>query len=91
MDELVDFDLDLKEIEEIIIKTDEKQEEKIDWTKAWSKKYPILAEYNSIDGMDKYLQEIFKLYENMKSEYGLSELDTMLIVKDMIYRIYKNK
>ena len=41
--------------------------------------------------MDKYLQEIFKLYENMKSEYGLSELDTMLIVKDMIYRIYKNK
>lgn len=41
--------------------------------------------------MDKYLQEIFKLYENMKSEYGLSELDTMLIVKDMIYRIYINK
>ena len=30
LDELVDFDLDLKEIEEIIIKTDEKQEEKID-------------------------------------------------------------
>lgn len=47
LDELTDFDFELSNIQEIIEKTDEEKSSKIDWTKAWSKKYPVLAEYQS--------------------------------------------
>ena len=43
LDELIEWDADMQEIQEIIEKTSEELTRKIDWTKAWSKKYPILA------------------------------------------------
>lgn len=45
LDELIDFDLDMQEIEQAIQRSDEKRDETIDWTKAWGKKYPILLQY----------------------------------------------
>ncbi len=89
LDELIDFDMDLKEIEEIMAKTDEKREERIDWSSAWSRRYPILASYRSLPGMDRYLEQVSILCGRVKAEFGLSELDTFLVVKDMVYRAYK--
>ena len=37
LDELIDFDMDIREIREAIDKTSEKAEQKIDWTSAWGK------------------------------------------------------
>ena len=34
LDELIEFDIDAKEIEEVIKNTNEKKEEKINWTQA---------------------------------------------------------
>ncbi len=34
LDELIDFDIDVREIQEVIGKTSEKTEEKINWTNA---------------------------------------------------------
>ena len=48
LDELIGFDIELKEIEDVIKNTDEKKESKINWTNAWGKKYPVLLEYTSI-------------------------------------------
>ena len=45
LDDLIEFDVELSEIQEIIEKTDEKIEERIDWTSAWGKKYPVLLQY----------------------------------------------
>lgn len=45
LDELIEFDIDIKEIEEVIKNTNEEKEAKINWTNAWSKKYPVLAIY----------------------------------------------
>lgn len=45
LDELIDFDIDIKEIQDTIDKTNEETEEKINWTNAWGKKYPILLSY----------------------------------------------
>ena len=42
LDELIDFDLDVNEIQKMIERTSEEVEEKIDWTSAWGRKYPIL-------------------------------------------------
>lgn len=38
LDELIEFNVDVKEIEEVIKNTNEEKEAKIDWTNAWSKK-----------------------------------------------------
>ena len=48
LDELIEFNIDVKEIEEVIKNTNEEKEAKIDWTNAWSKKYPVLATYQSM-------------------------------------------
>ena len=45
LDELIEFDIDVKEIQEVIDRTSEEVSEKIDWAKAWSKKYPVLSQY----------------------------------------------
>lgn len=45
LDELIDFDIDIREIQEAIQRTSQETEEKIDWTSAWGKKYPILLSY----------------------------------------------
>ena len=48
LDELIEFDVELDEIQKIIDRTDEKAADSIDWTSAWGKKYPILSsEYSS--------------------------------------------
>ena len=47
LDELIEFDLEVREIQEAIDRTREEVSDKIDWTKAWSKKYPVLAQYQS--------------------------------------------
>ena len=37
----------MDKIEKIIKNTDESNQDKVDWTKAWSTKYPILKKYQS--------------------------------------------
>ena len=37
LDELIDFDVDMKEIERAIEKSSVEKDEKVDWTKAWGK------------------------------------------------------
>mgnify|MGYP006993163121 CR=1 FL=1 len=41
LDELIDFDIDIKEIQETIDKTNGDVEEKIDWTNVWGKNIPF--------------------------------------------------
>lgn len=65
--------------------------EKVDWTSAWGKRYPILAEYSSLEGIDRYKAELEDILKRFTSEYSLSKTDGMLAVKDMLYQIYKNK
>ena len=45
LDELITFDSDVQELQDIIERTSEELTNKIDWTKLWRKKYPILNEY----------------------------------------------
>lgn len=45
LDDLIEFDLGVSQVEEAIERSTEELEEKIDWTSAWAKKYPILATY----------------------------------------------
>ena len=91
LDELIDFDIDLKEIEQIIENSNKEKQNNIDWSSAWSKKYPILATCMSLDGIEKYSAQIENICKKVKAEFDFSELDTFLVVKDIVYRIYKKQ
>lgn len=90
LDELIDFDADLQEIEEIIKNTDEEKEEIINWTNAWGKKYPILIKYQNEVNIDEYKKEIRKMLNNLQSEYNYNNLDSMLVLKDILYHEWKD-
>ena len=91
LDELIEFNVDVKEIEEVIKNTNEEKEAKIDWTNAWSKKYPVLATYQNKVDISKYALEIRKMFNSLQVEYGYNELDSMLILKDILHHEWKDK
>lgn len=91
LDELIEFDVDIKEIEEVIKNTNEETEAKINWTNAWSKKYPVLATYPKIVNISKYSKKIRQMLDSLTYEYGYNELDSMLVLKDILYHEWKDK
>ncbi len=91
LDELVDFDLDVKEIEQAIEKTSEETERKIDWTKMWGKKYPVLTSYQKIVQTDDYALRLRELLDSLKSRYGFSDLDAMLVLKDILAYVWNDR
>lgn len=60
----------------------------INWTKVWSKKYPILNKYDKEVDVEKYKKEIRKLLNQLKQEYKYNELDAMLVLKDILAKEY---
>ena len=80
-----------EEIEKVIKSTNEENESKINWTNAWSKKYPVLATYQNKVDISKYALEIRKMFNSLQVEYGYNELDSMLILKDILYHEWKDK
>lgn len=63
--------------------------DEIDWTSAWSNKYPILASYGSIEGINSYCEKISEIYDRFKNEFNLDDVDAVLILKDILYKKYK--
>lgn len=78
----------MDDIEKIIKNTNEKNQEKINWTKAWSTKYPILKQYQKEVDIKKYSTEIRKMFNSLQDDYAYSELDTMLVLKDILAHEY---
>ena len=91
LDELIDFDIDVKEIERVIENTSEETQKKIDWTKAWSKKYSVLGVYRQTVDVEKYGRELQKLLGQLKIEYGYNDLDALLVLKDILGRVWNRK
>ena len=91
LDELIDFDIDLKEIQEAIKKTSAETEERINWTNAWGKKYPILLKYQTDVNIPNYAHRINMMLDELKQEYSFSEQDGMLVLKDILYNVWKNR
>ena len=79
LDELIDVDLD------------EKKEAKINWTNAWSKKYPVLATYQQEVDIDKYARQIREMLTDLQVKYHYNDLDSMLVLKDILYHEWKDK
>ena len=91
LDELIDFDADVKEIEDMIEKTSEETQKKIDWTKVWSKKYPVLDTYQEIVNIDDYAHELRRLLKKLRIDYGYNDVDALLVLKDILSKVWKDK
>lgn len=91
LDELIEFDIDVKEIQEMIDKTSEKVTDKIDWTKTWGKKYPILTQYQNEVDIPLYASELRRLLSDIEKKYGYNELDSFLVLKDILAVVWKNR
>lgn len=81
----------MNKIEKVIRKTNEKNQSKIDWTKAWSIKYPILKKYQSEVNISKYARELRKLLDDIKNTYHYNDLDSMLVLKDILAHEWMDK
>lgn len=82
----------MKNIEKIIKNTNEQNQNKVDWSKAWSKKYPVLETYQNKINVKDYEKKLNELITSLMNDYGYSYQDAMLILKDILYKEYiKNK
>ena len=81
----------MKSIEKIIKETTKKNQNDVNWTKAWSMKYPILKNYQKEVDIPKYAKEIRKLFDDLQENYHYNELDAMLVLKDILAHEYLDK
>ncbi len=88
---MIDFDIDIREIQEAIQRTSQETEEKIDWTSAWGKKYPILLSYQKEVNTPNYEVRLGVMIDELKAEYGYSEMDAFLVLKDILAKVWKER
>ena len=91
LDELIEFDVDLQEIQEAIERTSAELEEKIDWTSAWGKKYPILLSYQKEVNTANFAARLSMMLEELKRDYGYTDLDAFLVLKDILGKLWTNR
>nr|WP_297279625.1 helix-turn-helix transcriptional regulator [uncultured Butyricicoccus sp.] len=90
VDELIEIDIGVKEIQDMVEKISEKESEKIDWTKVWSKKYPILSTYQNEVDISLYAVELIRLLGDLQKKYGYNDVDALLVLKDILARVWKS-
>lgn len=91
LDELVDFDLEIKEIEHTIETMSEEKQQQVDWTKLWGKKYPVLTTYQQEVETEQYNRELEKMMTRLKADYGYNDEDAFLVLKDILAQIWNSK
>ena len=91
LDELISFDLGIREIQDVIDRTSQEVSDKIDWTKAWSKQYPVLAQYPAEVETAPYAAGLTELLDGLQKRYGYNELDAFLVLKDILSSVWKSR
>ena len=89
LDELINFDLDVKQVQDAIDNTSAETEAKINWTKKKKKKYPILLKYQESVNISNYARRLNMMLDELRQEYNFSEQDAMLVLKDILYNVWK--
>ena len=91
LDELVDFGLEINEIKHTIETMSEEKKQQVDWTKLWGKKYPVLTTYQQEVETEQYNRELEKMLTRLKADYGYSDEDAFLVLKDILAQIWNSK
>lgn len=91
LDELIEFDADVQEIQEVINKTTQETVDKINWTKMWAEKYPVLARYQDEVDVAYYEEKLQKLLAYMQEMYHYNELNAFLVLKDILGQLWNKR
>ena len=78
-------------IREMIDSVSEKAQAKVDWNKVWSKKYPVLASYQQTVRVGDYAPKLRELLARLRADYGYSETDALLVLKDILARVWQGR
>ncbi len=80
LDDLIEFDIDISDIEQVIENVSEEKQKSINWTDVWGKKYPVLTTYQQNVNIKKYSGKLKELLGSLQREYGYNDVDALLAV-----------
>lgn len=90
LDDLIAFDAEVEEIERTIDSISEETQKKVDWTKVWGKRYPVLTTYQQRVKISDYAVPLHELLDRLKREYGYSDVDACLVLKDILAHVWND-
>lgn len=91
LDELIEYNFDEQQARQMIESFSDKAQEKIDWNRVWSKKYPVLAEYHKTVRVEDYAPALREMLTRLRVTYGYNETDALLVLKDILARVWKGQ
>lgn len=91
LDELIEYDFDEQQAQQMIDSVSEEAQAKIDWNKVWSKKYPVLSTYHQKVRIDDYAPVLQEMLTRLRVEYGYNNTDALLVLKDILARVWKGQ
>ena len=91
LDDLIAFDAEVEEIQRTIDSISEETQKKVDWTKVWGKKYPVLITYPEKVDARPYARRLREMLDELKATYGYREVDALLVLKDILAKTWDRK
>lgn len=91
LDELIEYDFDEQQAQQMIDSVSDEAQAKIDWNKVWSKKYPVLATYHEQVRISDYAPVLREMLTQLRVDYGYNNTDAMLVLKDILARVWKGE
>lgn len=91
LDELIEFDMDVNELEQVVKNTSEEISRKVDWSKLWAEKYPVLSSYKQEVRITEYVLPLKEMLEKLSVDYGYNDLDSFLVLKDILAGLWSMK
>ena len=91
LDELIEYDFDEQQAQQMIESVSDEAQARIDWNKVWSKKYPVLASYHNTVQISDYAPALREMLTQLRVEYGYNNTDALLVLKDILARVWKGQ
>ena len=91
LDELIEYDFDEQQAQQMIDSVSDEAQSRIDWNKVWSKKYPVLATYHKTVRINDYAPALREMLTQLRVDYGYNNTDALLVLKDILARVWKGQ
>ena len=91
LDELIEYDIDERQVQEMIDSVGEEAQARIDWNKVWSKRYPVLGTYHTKVHVGDYAPRLQEMLTQLQVDYGYNSTDALLVLKDILARVWKGQ
>ena len=91
LDELIEYDFDEQQAQQMIESVSDEAQARIDWNKVWSKKYPVLATYHKTVRIDDYAPTLREMLTQLRVDCGYNNTDALLVLKDILARVWKGQ